>query len=79
MVAASPLRRFAWRGQAGLGAAALRAAAVLVALLGVAASAWIARGWDATVTRQRDERPRPRLRQPSPVGPAVLSGNDQAR
>jgi len=25
-------------------------------LLGIAASAWIARGWDAAVTRQRDER-----------------------
>jgi diguanylate cyclase (GGDEF)-like protein len=56
MVAASLLRRFAWRGRAGLGVAALRLAAVLVALLGVAASVWIARGWDATVTRQRDER-----------------------
>jgi diguanylate cyclase (GGDEF)-like protein len=56
MVAASLLRRFAWRGQAGLGVAAMRAAAVLVALLGVAASAWIAMGWDATVARQRDER-----------------------
>ena len=56
MVAASLLRRFAWHGRAGLGVAALRLAAVLVALLGVAASAWIARGWDATVARQRDER-----------------------
>jgi diguanylate cyclase (GGDEF)-like protein len=56
MVAASLLRRFAWRGQAGLAVAALRLAAVLVALLGVVASVWIARGWDATVTRQRDER-----------------------
>jgi diguanylate cyclase (GGDEF)-like protein len=56
MVAASLLRRFAWRGQAGLGAAAMRVAAVLVVLLGVTASAWIARAWDATVTRQRDER-----------------------
>jgi diguanylate cyclase (GGDEF)-like protein len=34
----------------------LRVTAVLVALLGIAASAWIARGWDAAVTRQRDER-----------------------
>jgi diguanylate cyclase (GGDEF)-like protein len=56
MVAASLLRRFAWRGQAGLGAAAMRVAAVLMVLLGVTASAWIARAWDATVTRQRDER-----------------------
>jgi CHASE1-domain containing sensor protein len=56
MVAASLLRRFAWRGQAGLGAAAMRVAAVLVVLLGVTASAWIAWAWDATVTRQRDER-----------------------
>jgi CHASE1-domain containing sensor protein len=56
MVAASLLRRFAWRGQAGLGAAAMRVAAVLVVLLGVTASAWIARAWDATVTRQQDER-----------------------
>jgi diguanylate cyclase (GGDEF)-like protein len=56
MVAASLLRRFVWCGQAGLGVAALRLAAVLVVLLGVTASAWIARGWDATVTRQRDDR-----------------------
>jgi diguanylate cyclase (GGDEF)-like protein len=34
----------------------LQLVAVLVALLGIAASGWIARGWDAAVTRQREER-----------------------
>jgi CHASE1-domain containing sensor protein len=56
MVAAMLLRRLTWRGQGGPWASVLRVAAVLVVLLGIAASAWIARGWDAAVTRQRDER-----------------------
>jgi diguanylate cyclase (GGDEF)-like protein len=56
MVAALLRRRLTWRGQGGLWASALRALAVLVVLLGIAASAWIARGWHAAVTRQRDER-----------------------
>ncbi|HEV8424382.1 MAG TPA: diguanylate cyclase [Actinomycetes bacterium] len=34
----------------------LRLAAVAVALVGVVASAWIAQGWQRTVTRERDER-----------------------
>jgi diguanylate cyclase (GGDEF)-like protein len=34
----------------------MRAEAVAVALAGVVASAWIAQGWQGTVTRQRDER-----------------------
>jgi hypothetical protein len=34
----------------------MRRPAVVVVLLGVAASAWIAEGWHATVTRPRDER-----------------------
>jgi len=56
MVAAMLLRRLTWRGQGGPWASVLRVAAVLVVLLGIAASARIARGWDAAVTRQRDER-----------------------
>jgi diguanylate cyclase (GGDEF)-like protein len=56
MVAALLRRRLTWRGQEGLWASALRAAAVLVMLLGIAASVWVARGWHAAVTRQRDER-----------------------
>jgi predicted signal transduction protein with EAL and GGDEF domain len=34
----------------------MRPLAAVVVLLGVAASVWIAEGWHATVTRQRDER-----------------------
>jgi diguanylate cyclase (GGDEF)-like protein len=34
----------------------VRPVAVVVVLLGVAASTWIAQGWQATITRQRDER-----------------------
>jgi diguanylate cyclase (GGDEF)-like protein len=56
MVAASLRRRLTWRGQGGPWASVLRVAAALVVLLGIAASAWIARGWDTAVARQRDER-----------------------
>jgi diguanylate cyclase (GGDEF)-like protein len=35
---------------------ALRGAALAVMLVGVLASVWVARGWQSTVTRQRDER-----------------------
>jgi diguanylate cyclase (GGDEF)-like protein len=56
MVAALLRRRLTWRGQGGPWTPVLRVVAVLVVLLGIAASAWIARGWDAAVTRQRDER-----------------------
>jgi hypothetical protein len=35
---------------------ALRGAALAVMLVGVLGSVWVARGWQSTVTRQRDER-----------------------
>jgi CHASE1-domain containing sensor protein len=35
---------------------ALRGAALAVMLVGVLASVWVAKGWQSTVTRQRDER-----------------------
>jgi diguanylate cyclase (GGDEF)-like protein len=56
MTAALSLRRSARRGQARPPVAGVRATALLVLLLGVAASVLIARGWEATVTRQGDER-----------------------
>jgi CHASE1-domain containing sensor protein len=56
MLAGSSLRRLAWRAQAGPWVVVIRLAAVLVMALGVAASAWIARGWEATVSHQREER-----------------------
>lgn len=56
MVAALSLRRLAQRGQERSWAGAIRVAAALVLVLGAVASAWIARGWEATVTRQREER-----------------------
>src|SRR5512133_1819727 len=49
-------RRIARHRRADRWAAVLRVAALTVALAGVLASVLVARGWQDTVTRQRDER-----------------------
>ena len=56
MIAARYRRSSARRRRAGSLAAVLRIAAVALALIGMLASALITRGWQGTVTRQRDER-----------------------
>jgi diguanylate cyclase (GGDEF)-like protein len=44
------------RDQATRWPRALRGAALAVMLVGILASVWVAKGWQSTVTRQRDER-----------------------
>ena len=44
------------RDRAACWPGALRGAALAVMLVGVLGSVWVARGWQSTVTRQRDER-----------------------